>query len=98
MASELIIQLQNRDGSFTCEKFDHLPSPKSVYIAICFTDNIQSEQLAIDLKTKLLTSIANLESNFISSQPPCGGNVFGFNGCQELGIPDNLKLLIVVIC
>ena len=42
MASELIIQLQNRNGSFNCEKFDHKPSPKSVYIAICFTDNNQS--------------------------------------------------------
>jgi len=96
MASELIIQLQNKDGSFNCEKFDHLPSPKSVYIAICFTDNSQSERLAIDLKTKLITSITNLESNFISSQPPCGGIAVGFNGCQAIGIPDNLKLLIVV--
>ncbi|MDP1744684.1 MAG: toll/interleukin-1 receptor domain-containing protein [Bacteroidota bacterium] len=96
MASELIIQIQNRDGSFNCEKFDHLPSPKSVYIAICFTDNSQSEQLALELKTKLITSITNLESNFNSSQPPCGGNAVGFNGCQALGIPDNLKLLVVV--
>ncbi len=96
MASELIIQLQNRNGSFNCEKFDRLPSPKSAYIAICFADNIQSEQLAIDLKTKLITSITNLEGNFIKSRPPCGGHAVGFNGCQALGIPDNLKLLIVV--
>lgn len=96
MASELIIQLQNRDGSFNCEKFDHLPSPKSVYIAICFTDNIQSEQLAIDLKANLITSITNLESNFRTALPPCGGNDVGFNNCQALGIPANLKLLIVV--
>jgi len=96
MASELIIQLQNKDGSFTCEKFDNLPSPKSVYIAICFTDNNKSEQLAIDFKTKLITSIRNLESRFINSPPPCGGDAVGFNSCQALGIPDNLKLLIVV--
>jgi hypothetical protein len=96
MTSELIIQLQNRDGSFSCEKFDHLPSPKSVYVAICFTDDDQSEQLAIDLKTKLLKSIANLESHFVISQPPCNGNVMAFNTCKSLGIPDNLKLLIVV--
>ena len=96
MASELIIQLQNRDGSFSCEKFDHLPSPKSVYIAICFTDNDESEQLAIDLKTNLIASITNLENNFITALPPCGGNAVGFNGCQALGIPDNLKLLVVV--
>jgi hypothetical protein len=96
MASELIIQLQNKDGSFNCEKFDHLPSPKSVYIAICFTDDNQSEQLAIDLKTKLIASITNLENNFISSKAPCSGNAASFNGCQALGIPDNLKLLIVV--
>ena len=54
MASELIIQLQNRDGSFNCEKFDHLPSPKSAYIAICYANNLQSEQFAKDLKSKLI--------------------------------------------
>jgi hypothetical protein len=96
MASELILQLQKRNGSFSCEKFNYLPSPKSVYIAICFTDNSQSEQLAITLRAKLISSITNLESNFISSQPPCGGLAVGFNGCQALGIPDNIKLLIVV--
>lgn len=96
MASELIIQLQNRNGSFNCEKFDNLPSPKSTYIAICFTDNNQSERLAKDLKTKLINSIANLGSNFIGSQPPCNGDAVSFNSCRALGIPDNLKLLIVV--
>ena len=63
MASELIIQLQNRDGSFNCEKFDHLPSPKSAYIAICYANNLQSEQFAKDLKSKLINSIGSLESN-----------------------------------
>ena len=96
MASELIIQLQNRDGSFICEKFDHLPSPKSANIAICFTDNNQSEQLAIELRTKLINAITNLKSNFISSLAPCGGHVVHFSGCQALNNPDNLKLLIVI--
>lgn len=96
MASELIIQLQNLDGSFHCEKFDNLPSPMSAYIAICYTDNNQSEQLAMCLKTKLLNSIANIENNFISVSPPCVGDTVDFNGCKSLSIPDNLKLLIVV--
>lgn len=96
MASELIIQLQNSNGRFKCDKFDHLPSPKSAYIAICFTDNIQSEQLANDLKTSLITSISNLENNFRTALSPCGGNAVGLNNCQALGIPENLKLLIVV--
>lgn len=96
MASELIIQLQNRDGSFSCETFDHLPSPKSVYVAICFTDSNESERLAIDLKTKLISSISNLENNFSTALPPCGCNAVDFNGCISLMIPDNLKLLIVV--
>jgi hypothetical protein len=97
MASELIIQLQNKDGSFNCEKYNHLPSPKSVYIAICFTDNDQSELLAIELKTKLIDSIKKIESNFTSSAPPCGSNsIVDFNSCYALGIPENLKLLIVV--
>ncbi|WP_247234614.1 toll/interleukin-1 receptor domain-containing protein [Telluribacter sp. SYSU D00476] len=96
MASELIIQLQTQHGTFSCEKFDNFPSPKSAYVAICFTDNTASEQLAIHLKTELIRSIANLNNNFIISQPPCGGLAVRFNGCQALGIPDNLKLLIVV--
>ena len=96
MASELIIQLQNRDGSFNCEKFEHLPSPKSVYIAICFTDNNQSEQLAIDLKRNLINSIRNIESHFISSLPPCQRDVADFNKCRSLGISSNLKILLVV--
>src|SRR5690606_4268762 len=96
MASELIIQLQVSTGRFTCEKFDNLPSPKSAYIAICFNDSPQAERYAIDLKAKLINSIANLGNNFLSSPPPCGGHAVRFNGCQALGIPDNLKLLIVV--
>lgn len=96
MASELIVQLQNRDGSFNCEKFEHLPSPKSAYISICFTDSIQSEQLANDLKSNLITSISILENNFRTALPPCGGDAVDFNICKSLGIPDNLKLLIVV--
>jgi hypothetical protein len=96
MASELIIQIQNKDGSFNCEKFERLPTPKSVYIAICFTDNNHSNQLAIDLKTKLIDSIATLANNFKRTMPPCGGNAQSFGGCQALGIADNLKLLIVV--
>lgn len=96
MASELIIQLQNRDGSFNCEKFDHLPSPKSVYIAICFTDTNQSEQLAGELKKNLIDSISVLEPRLRVSNPPCGGTVKPFGDCQALKIPENGKLLIVV--
>lgn len=96
MPSELIIQLQDTRGRFSCEKFDNLPSPKSAYIAICFNDSPHAESYANDLKAKLINSIVNLGNNFLSSQPPCGGHAVGFNGCQALGIPDNLKLLIVV--
>jgi len=96
MASELIIQLQDTRGRFSCEKFDNLPSHKSAYIAICFNDSLQAERYATDLKAKLINSIANLGNNFFSSQPPCGGHAVRFNGCQALGIPDNLKLLIAV--
>lgn len=96
MASKLIIQLQNRYGSFSCEKFDRLPSPKSAFIAICFTDNTQSEQLAVELKTNLIKSINNLENNFATAALPCGAVAVDFNDCNSLGVPDNLKLLIVV--
>jgi hypothetical protein len=94
--AELIIQLQKKDGTFHCEKFDNLPSPKSVYVAICFTDNDQSEKLAIDLKTALINSISNLGGGFDSSTPPCNGNVNAFGTCQALAVPENTKLLIVV--
>ncbi len=96
MASELIIQLQKKDKTFSCEKYDNLPSPKSAYIAICHTDTIQSAQYANELKRKLISSITDLECNFIKSQPPCGGQGTIFNNCMALSIPDNLKLLIVV--
>ena len=96
MGSELIIQLQDNTGSFSCEKFDNLPSPKSAYIAICFNNSPQAEYYAYDLKAKLINSISNLGNNLLSSQPPCGGHAVGFNACQALGIADNLKLLVVV--
>ncbi|MBP8114662.1 MAG: toll/interleukin-1 receptor domain-containing protein [Chitinophagaceae bacterium] len=96
MASELIIQLQDNSGSFSCEKFDNFPSQKSAYIAICHTNNPQSEKLANDLKASLINSLKNLERKFLTSQPPCGGHAVGFNGCQALSIPSNIKLLIVV--
>lgn len=96
MASELIIQLQNNYGRFRCEQFSNLPSPKSVYIAICFTKNPQSEQLATELKDKLITAISNLGNDFKQSSPPCGGGDVSFGNCGALDITDNIKLLIVV--
>jgi hypothetical protein len=96
MASELIIQLQQQDRTFSCEKFDNLPSPKSAYVAICFNDTPQAERYANDLKDKLIHSISNIGNNFLKSRPPCGGLAMTFGGCQALGIIDNLKLLVVV--
>lgn len=96
MASELIIQLQDKRGRFSCEKFNNLPSPKSAYIAICFNNTPHAEKYANDLKVKLINSLVNLGNNFFASQPSCNGNAVGFNGCKALGIPDNLKLLLVV--
>lgn len=98
MASELILQLQNTNGSFSCEKFDNLPSPKSAYLAICFTDNSQSENLANELKDELIKRISSLGNNFAksSSPPPCVGSGVEFMHCQSLDIKDNSKLLIVV--
>lgn len=96
MASELIIRLQRSDGRFNCEKFVNLPSSRSVYIAICFTDNGASEQFAKDLKRKLITSITNLNKAFVSSTPPCQGENIDFMDCQALGIVENIKLVIVV--
>jgi hypothetical protein len=96
MASELIIQFQNQNGTFTCEQFDNFPSPQSAYIAICYPDNTISEQWASDLKTALIDSIMHLNTGFSPSTPPCGGSARSFNSCMALEIPDNLKLLIIV--
>lgn len=94
--AELIIQLQNKNGKFSCEKYDNLPSPKSVYIAICFADNVKSQKLAYDLKEKLIKTITDIESKFVSSAPPCNSKVQPFQSCKALNVNDNFKLLIVV--
>ena len=96
MASELVIQLQNSNGDFSCEKYDNLPSSQSAYIAICFTNNYQSEQYAHNLKDNLIKFISNLEISFIKGTAPCGGSSIGFGDCQALSVIDNVKLLIVV--
>lgn len=96
MASELIIRLQNQFGLFSCEKYENFPSPKSAHIAICFTDNVQSEQLAITLKNALISSLNRLASNFIQTTPPCLANLMSILECQALNIQENHKLLIVV--
>lgn len=96
MAAELIIQLQDATGYFGCEKYINMPSPKSVYIAICFTDSPQSEALARDLKDNLIRDISRLTNNFAQRVPPCGGGIGSLNNCMALRNPDNIKLLIVV--
>lgn len=96
MASELIIQLQNPDGSFVCEQYTNLPTPRSTYIAISYTNNANSEQLAIELKNRIIAAIKNIEHSFSSVMPRCGGAAVTFNHCYALSIPENFKLLIVV--
>lgn len=96
MASELILRLQNRSGNFSCEKYDNFPSPKSAHIAIGFTDNAQSEQLAITLKNTLVSALNRLSSNFIQTTPPCHASLMPVLKCQALNIQENYKLLIIV--
>lgn len=96
MASELIIQLQDQFGNFSCEKYANIPTPRSVYLAICFNNSSVSQQLAIHLKQSLINYISNLNSSFISQPAPCGGNAKSFGNCQAINIVDNYKLLIVV--
>lgn len=69
MASKLVIQLQNSNGDFSCEKYDNLPSSQSAYITICFTDNYLSEQYALNLKDNLIKFISKLEMSFIKGTP-----------------------------
>jgi hypothetical protein len=97
MNSQLIIRLQNENG-FSCEQFENLPSPRSVYLAICFTDNAASETLAKALKEKLTAAIKNLGGDFEKIQaPPCMAMPnLPFNHCEALSVNDNIKLLLVV--
>ena len=96
MTAELIIQTQDSNGDFLCERYENLPAPKTVYLAICFTNNTASEQLATDLKNKLLAAISNLGTNFRADTPVCGGGRGSLMSCRAVRNPDNLKLLIVV--
>ncbi|WP_454803735.1 toll/interleukin-1 receptor domain-containing protein [Mucilaginibacter phyllosphaerae] len=94
MHSQLILQMQLPDGRFSCEKFDNFPAPKSAYVAICYTNTLEAEQMATDLKAALINAIQNLGS--VSSMPPCNGTSIGFDQCGALAVDDNTKLLIVV--
>lgn len=96
MASELIIQIQSASGNFSCELYENFPGRRAAYIVICFTDNIQSEQLAIVLKQELLNTLFNLQPAFKSGVPKCNGVAQSFLGCYALQNPDASKLLIVV--
>ncbi|WP_179412650.1 toll/interleukin-1 receptor domain-containing protein [Mucilaginibacter sp. E4BP6] len=94
MPSELIIQLQQPNGDFICEKFDNFPAPKSAYVAICFTNTAQAAQLAEELKVSFINAIQNLGS--VRSMPSCGSSSVGFDRCRALSVNDNTKLLVVV--
>ena len=91
MASELVTQLQNSNGDFSCEKYDNLPSSQSAYIAICFTNNYLSEQYALNLKDNLIKFISKLEISFIKGTPPCGGSGIGFGDCQALSMANRIE-------
>jgi len=95
MPSELVIQMQNSNGDFSCETYADFPSPKSAYVAICFTDNAVSGRLANQLKTALLNAIGNL-GQLSPIDPPCHGNAVPFGNCRALAVADNTKLLLVV--
>src|SRR5688572_10757288 len=92
----LIIQFQVNDMAFTCERFENFPSPRSAYVAICYTDTLHSKLLATRLKQTLLRSIHTLAGHFTASTPPCEGHSTPFNSCKALRIADNQKLLIIV--
>lgn len=99
MKSDLIIRMQNIDGKFRCERFESLPSPQSVYIAICFTDNQGSLKLANQLKTVLIERLRTLNNGVRELEPLCSPNSrdsVGINQCQSVRAPETLKLLIVV--
>ena len=96
MASELILQLQNEDGTFCCEKYINFPSPRSAYIAICYTNTVGSRALADALKVKIIDFIARLDSAFSATTPPCSTTPKLFGDCLALNADHATKLLLAV--
>jgi hypothetical protein len=96
MASQLIIQLQNGNGDFSCEQIDNFPAPRSAYVAIAFNQSPVAEQYALQLKRALTLWLQQLGAVLGKSEPPCGGRQGAFLGCRALPIRENTKLLVVV--
>src|ERR1700739_2652538 len=94
--AELILQLQDTNGDFICEKYINIPSPRSAYIAISFTDSRVSENLANSLKDTLIRTLLTLGSNIQKVLPPCEGASKTFGECFAINNSSNSKLLIVV--
>jgi hypothetical protein len=96
MTSQLILQLQDGTGEFSCEQIDHFPAPRSAYVAIAFNQSPLAEQYAIRLKRALERWLQELGAVSGKSVPPCDGGPKQFLQCGALSEPENTKLLIVV--
>jgi hypothetical protein len=96
MPSELILQLEDTSGHFSCEQIDLFPSPKSAYIAIAFNNSEQARADATRLKAEIVSVLQGMGSLAAQTLPPCNGRSTSFPGCQALNISNNTKLMIVV--
>lgn len=96
MTSELTLRIQNKNGNFDCERYKNFPAPKSAHLAICYTDNAASEQMALDLKQELVKGLSKIEKTFTKFPTSCRGNNRSLNNCHALSISTNEKLLVGV--
>ncbi|MCC6279287.1 MAG: toll/interleukin-1 receptor domain-containing protein [Saprospiraceae bacterium] len=97
MNSNLIIQIQEPNGNFTCEIMENIPSPKSAYIAIAHCDSQDCIDNAHSLKSELIRTLQYIGGNKVNEpDTSCKGLTRPFGKCQALKVPDNSKLLIIV--
>ncbi|RAJ80389.1 TIR domain-containing protein [Chitinophaga dinghuensis] len=96
MPSDLILQMQQASGDFSCEQFSGVPSPQATYIAIAYADSPGSANMANDLKKALIGALFQFDAHIQQSLPPCNRSCEPFNQCAALRQQNTQKILFVV--
>jgi hypothetical protein len=65
-------------------------------MAIAYTDNVRSAELATELQNDFIQAILLVSPNFREIAPPCSGGHNDLYHCVALDIADNEKLLLIV--
>lgn len=91
---QLIVQIEEAGGHFSCEAYSGLPLTNPVFLAFAHVGSTAAEahmrRLAAAFLNELWTVAAGLPVG-----PPCGGGIFA-GGCHALGEADCQKVLVMV--